>query len=76
MPLLCPDADNPAAAGLEHPGQLRPHHFSKRVSATKVLTFDQLDRFLEPGELLRGTDDIRFKADWALARSGSFSPAR
>ncbi|TAL01213.1 MAG: FMN-binding glutamate synthase family protein [Rhodospirillaceae bacterium] len=69
-------ADVIAAAGLEHPGQLRPYHFSKRVSATKVLTFDQLDRFLEPGELLAGTEDSRFKEAWKLARSGSFAPSR
>jgi glutamate synthase domain-containing protein 2 len=64
-----------AAAGLEHPGQLRPHHFSKRVSATKVLTYEQLDRFLEPGELLRGTEDPRFRDAWQQARSGTFAPA-
>ena len=69
-------ADVVAAAGLDHPGQLRPSHFSKRVSATKVLTYDQLDRFLEPGELIAGTEDPRYKAAWRQARSGSFAPAK
>jgi glutamate synthase domain-containing protein 2 len=69
-------ADVIAAAGLEHPGQLRPHHFSKRVSATKVLTYDQLDRFLEPGELIKGTDDPRFKDAWRQARSNTFAPGK
>jgi glutamate synthase domain-containing protein 2 len=69
-------ADVIAAAGLDHPGQLRPHHFSKRVSSTKVLTYDQLDRFLEPGELITGTEDPRFKDAWRQARSATFSPGR
>jgi len=69
-------ADVIAAAGLDHPGQLRPHHFSKRVSSTKVLRYDQLDRFLEPGELLAGTRDPRFEEAWAQARSSTFAPSR
>jgi glutamate synthase domain-containing protein 2 len=64
-----------ASAGLEHPAQLRPHHFSKRVSPTKVMTYAELDRFLEPGELLNGTEDSRFKAAWAMARAESFTAA-
>jgi glutamate synthase domain-containing protein 2 len=64
-----------AAAGLDHPGQFRPYHFSKRVSPTRVMTYEELDRFLEPGELIRGTDDPRFKRPWHLARAESFDPA-
>jgi hypothetical protein len=62
-----------AAAGLEHPQQLRPIHFSKRSSATEVCTFAQLYPSLRRGELIGGTDDVRFRDAWALARVDSFS---
>ena len=64
-----------AAAGLDHPAQLRPHHFSQRIAANKVKSFDRLYRFLEPGEILRGTDDPRFREPWRMARADSFQPA-
>ena len=64
-----------AAAGLGHPAQLRPHHFSQRIAANKVKSFDRLYRFLEPGEILRGTNDPRFMEPWRVARSMSFHPA-
>jgi len=64
-----------AAAGLEHPQQLRPWHFSKRLSAERVERFDRLYHFLNPGELLAGTDDIRFADPWRSARADSFAPA-
>ena len=64
-----------AAAGLEHPSQLRPHHFSQRIAANKVKSFDRLYRFSRPGEILRGTDDPRFAGPWKAARAESFHPA-
>jgi hypothetical protein len=50
-----------AAAGLNHPNEFRPHHFSRRVSASEVMTFAQLYPPLEPGELLDGARDPRFR---------------
>ena len=64
-----------AAAGLEHPQELRPIHFSQRTSTTDVKSFAQLYPSLRPGELIRGTDDPRFRDAWRLARAGSFQPA-
>src|SRR6185503_15891025 len=64
-----------AAAGLEHPQQLRPIHFSQRSSTTEVLTFAKLYPPLRPGELLEGTSDPRFREAWAMARADSFAPA-
>ncbi len=61
-----------AAAGLDHPNTLRPHHLSKRVSQNLVQRFDQLYRFLAPGELLTGTDDPRYAGPWEIARADSF----
>jgi glutamate synthase domain-containing protein 2 len=63
------------AAGLEHPQQLRPIHFSKRTSSTEVCTFAQLYPALRPGELIDGTDDRRFRDAWAMARADTFQPA-
>jgi hypothetical protein len=64
-----------AAAGLDHPSQLRPHHFLRRVAADGILTFAETYRFLKPGELLSGTSDARFAEAWAMARADSFAPA-
>ena len=62
-----------AAAGLEHPKDLRPIHFSQRSSTTEVCTFAQLYPALRPGELLEGTEDPRYRDAWAMARADSFS---
>jgi hypothetical protein len=64
-----------AAAGLEHPEQLRPIHFSQRTSTTEVLTFAKLYPSLRPGELINGTSDARFREAWAMARAESFAAA-
>jgi glutamate synthase domain-containing protein 2 len=64
-----------AAAGLEHPGDFRAAHFSRRVSANQVMTFAELYPSLEPGELLRGSGDKRFAAPWAMAKAEEFRAA-
>lgn len=43
-----------AAAGLEHPAQLKAKHLVRRMSATEIKLFSQLHVFLKPGELLTG----------------------
>jgi glutamate synthase domain-containing protein 2 len=63
-----------AAAGLSHPGELRPRHFFKRVAPDVVMNYEQLHRFLAPGELLAGTDDPRFRQSWLMASADSFAP--
>jgi glutamate synthase domain-containing protein 2 len=63
-----------AAAGLEHPQEIRPIHFSQRTSTTEVCTFAQLYPSLRPGELIDGTSDVRFREAWAMARADSFAP--
>jgi glutamate synthase domain-containing protein 2 len=64
-----------AAAGLEHPQDLRPIHFSQRTSTTEVQTFARLYPSLLPGELIDGTSDPRFRDAWMMARAESFAPA-
>src|SRR5215510_10817586 len=63
------------AAGLEHPQQLRPIHFSQRSSTTEVCSFAKLYPALRPGELIDGTDDPRYAEAWRMARADSFQPA-
>jgi glutamate synthase domain-containing protein 2 len=64
-----------AAAGLDHPDQLTPAHFARRIDAHRVKSFDEIDGALPPGALLAGTDDPRFETAWELARADSFAPA-
>ena len=63
-----------AAAGIEHPSQFRLHHFFRRTSAG-ITTYAEIYRPLAPGELLSGTDDVRFKTPWAMAQAETFAPA-
>ena len=64
-----------SAAGLEHPRDLRPIHFSQRSSTTEVSSFARLYPALRPGELLDGTDDPRFRDAWTMARADTFQAA-
>jgi len=61
-----------AAAGLDHPTELTPAHFSRRVSAHEVKTFAELYPQLKPGELLAGTRDLRFASAWDMASANEF----
>jgi glutamate synthase domain-containing protein 2 len=63
-----------AAAGLEHPQDLRAIHFSQRTSTTEVCSFAQLYPALRSGELLDGTSDPRYAEAWRMARADSFQP--
>jgi hypothetical protein len=44
-----------AAAGLSHPRELRPHHFQRRASSDKVISFAEQYEQLSPGQLLHDT---------------------
>lgn len=63
-----------AAAGLSHPVEFTPRHFSRRISANETLSLADSYPPLAPGELLAGTTDRRFKDGWLLADSQSFRP--
>ena len=60
------------AAGLDHPTEFAPAHFSRRVSANEVKSFAELYPLLEPGELLTGSHDKRFEMSWAMASAKEF----
>jgi glutamate synthase domain-containing protein 2 len=65
-------AELTAAAGLDHPNQFMPAHFSRRVSPHEVKSFAELFPALQPGELLAGTGDKRFEVPWAMASAHEF----
>lgn len=67
-----------AAAGLQHPSELRPHHLVRRVSSTEVKLAANLLPFLKPGQL---QDDSKlselppvFSYYWPKAQADSFLP--
>lgn len=69
-------ADMLAAAGLEHPDDLKPQHLVRRVSATEIAQFDQLHTFLKPGELIGGVGGDGFYAtSWRRASAMGFHGA-
>ena len=67
-------SDMLAAAGLDHPDQLQPHHLVRRVSATEIRQFSELYTFLRPGELLTDAcGDSFFAANWKRASAATFT---
>lgn len=64
-----------AAAGLEHPSELKPAHICLRVSSDEIRTAAEVYDFLEPGELLDGSDNATYRRYWEMARADSFAPA-
>ena len=69
-------SDMIAAAGLDHPGALGPHHLVRRVSLTEIRLFSQLHMFLEEGELLADSHDRDFYSEaWRQARADTFDRA-
>ena len=64
-----------ASAGLSHPGELRPHHLSRRVNAEEIAGYDRIYRPLKPGEILDGCEDQAIAEAWRLASPDSFAPS-
>jgi glutamate synthase domain-containing protein 2 len=63
-----------AAAGLKHPGDLRPEHFSRRLSPHECASFAELYPPPPVGSFVHGEIAPRFAKAFALARPDSFSP--
>jgi len=63
------------AAGLEHPQDFRREHFSRRVNDREVLDFAELYPSLQPGELIAGPRDEKWRRLWEMARADSFAVA-
>ena len=63
-----------AAAGLAHPQELRPHHFQRRASSDKVISFAEQYEQLKPGQLLADpASSPHFRDAWALSSANSFA---
>nr|WP_284053394.1 FMN-binding glutamate synthase family protein [Stakelama marina] len=67
-------ADIVAAAGVEHPRDLRPHHISIRDNPTDARSFDAAKAFLQPNELLDAPEDTIYARHWQAADADSFKP--
>lgn len=63
-----------AAAGLESPQQITPHHFMHRAAPDRVVSFAEIYNFLEPGELLNFPRSGKIREQWSLAQANSFAP--
>ncbi len=68
-------AELTAAAGLEHPQDFRPDHFSRRVSARETMTLAELYPAPRRGELAEGAREPRWREMWDMARAETFAPA-
>jgi glutamate synthase domain-containing protein 2 len=68
-------AEITAAAGLEHPNDFRPEHFSRRVSEREVLSFAELYPALPRGALLGNIEDAHWARLWGMASADSFAMA-
>jgi glutamate synthase domain-containing protein 2 len=62
-----------AAAGLDHPQDLRPWHLVRRVSPTETRTYAEIFDYLHEGDLLDGHVPEAYRRAWMAARPDSFS---
>jgi hypothetical protein len=54
--------------------ELRPYHFMRRTGPDRIVSFTELYRFMEPGELFSGTTHPSLKEAWEVASPESFAP--
>ncbi len=64
-----------AAAGLNHPHELRPWHIQRRISHTEVKHYSELFPYLKPGELLHEPFHPAYARALRAARADSFDAA-
>ena len=62
-----------AAAGLNHPHDLRPNHFMQRAAPDRSISFEELYHCMEPGGLLAGIAPPPMQEAWDAASPGSFA---
>lgn len=68
-------AEMVAAAGLDHPRDLRPHHILHRVGTESAQTMDQINPFLPENILREAPGDTIYADWWEAAQADSFRPA-
>ena len=65
-----------AAAGLNHPQDLRPHHFMQRAAPDRTISFAELYPVAKPGSLIKGNAPAELSEPWSLANVESFAPSQ
>ncbi|MCZ6879587.1 MAG: FMN-binding glutamate synthase family protein [Gammaproteobacteria bacterium] len=71
---MCALAEFVAASGFDHPKDLRPWHFYRRVGSAYTKPGHLLHEFLDRGEILAGTVKEPWATAWALADPDQFRP--
>ena len=67
-------AELTGAAGLAHPGLLRPQHIVRRISVNEVRLVSNIVNFLQPGDLLENrAHHPVYETFWKMASSQSFA---
>jgi len=61
-----------AAAGLNHPSELMPHHVMHKVGPEKAETLDRIFSFLPEGALLHAPEETLYAEWWAAASADTF----
>ena len=61
-----------AAAGVEHPNDLRPWHIKRRISQTEVRHYGEIYRYLEPNQLVEGDAPEPYRRPLLAAEPESF----
>lgn len=56
-----------AAAGLDSPSELRPHHVYRRVAHNQVKSYAEIYEYLEPHALIDGPVPASFQSAWIRA---------
>lgn len=60
------------AMGLQTPWDIQPRDMRERINGARSNAIDSIYTFVEPEELLSGTDNALLNAHWAMARADSF----
>ena len=63
-----------SAMGLKHPHDVKRHMVFRRQGTSQMVSVEDRFHWLQPGELLVGTNDRRYARVWAMARTDSFAP--
>jgi Conserved region in glutamate synthase len=61
-----------SAVGLERPEELTPSLLYRRMDPNTVTSYRDLHDFLEPGELIAGTNNEKYRRAWAAADPDRF----
>ena len=63
------------AMGLDNPWSIEPRDMRERLNGAKSNAIDAIYTFVEPGELISGTENNQLRAHWDMARADTFRRA-